>query len=98
MEVNDAFCVLVGHPRAALIGLPRQWITHPDDVAEDDASMRRLLEGTSRSFNREKRFQHADGHPVWASISVALIRDGEDRPHHFIIQAQDITERRDTTR
>jgi diguanylate cyclase (GGDEF)-like protein/PAS domain S-box-containing protein len=94
IEVNDAFCAIVGHPRDALICLTGQAITHPDDLAEDDAAARRLLTGEARSFNREKRFLHADGHPVWTSINVALIRDAEDRPHHFITQAQDITERR----
>jgi diguanylate cyclase (GGDEF)-like protein/PAS domain S-box-containing protein len=93
-EVNDAFCSIVGHPRAALVCLTSQSITHPDDLAEDNASARRLLDGTARSFTREKRFLHADGHPVWTSISVALIRDAEDCPHHFITQAQDVTERR----
>ena len=93
MEVNDAFCEIVGYPRSTLIGQPRQSITHPDDVAEDEASIRRLLAGPARSFSREERFLHATGQPVWASISVALVRDDEDRPHHFIIQAQDITER-----
>ena len=93
IEVNDAFCVIVGRPRAALIGRLRESITHPDDVAADKASIRRLLSGTAPSFTHEKRFLHAAGHPVWASISVALIRDATDRPHHFIIQAQDITER-----
>jgi diguanylate cyclase (GGDEF)-like protein/PAS domain S-box-containing protein len=94
IEVNDAFCAIVGHSRDALICLTGQAITHPDDRAEDDAAARRLLTGKARSFTREKRFLHADGHPVWTSINVALIRDAEDRPHHFITQAQDITERR----
>jgi diguanylate cyclase (GGDEF)-like protein/PAS domain S-box-containing protein len=93
IEVNDAFCAIVGRPRAALIGLARQSITHPDDLAEEEASVRRLLAGDRRSFNREQRLLHAAGHPVWTSINVALIRDAEDRPHHFVTQAQDITER-----
>ena len=45
IEVNDAFCAIVGHPRDALIGLTGQSITHPDDLAEDDAAARRLLAG-----------------------------------------------------
>ena len=52
IEVNDAFCAIVGHPREALIGLPRQSITHPDDVAEDEAvdspAARRRRRGHSR--------------------------------------------------
>ena len=94
MGVNDAFCAIVGHSRAALIGLPRQSITHPDDLAGDDQSVRELLAGKSKSFAREKRFLHAAGHAVWTAISVTVIRDGHGRPTHFITQAQDITERR----
>ena len=94
LQINDAFCAIVGYPREALVGLPRQSITHPDDVAQDDQATLDLLTGKANTFVSEERYIHATGYPVWTSISVALIRDAEDRPHHFIIQAQDITDRR----
>jgi len=94
LQVNDAFCSIVGHSRAALIGRSSQSITQPDELDADEQAVRGLLAGESRSFTREKRFLHAVGHPVWTSISVTLLRDADGRPDHFIEQAQDITERR----
>ena len=94
LEVNDAFCAILGHPRETLIGLARQSVTHPDDLAADEQAIGRLLAGEARSFTLERRFLHAAGHPVWTSLSVTLLNDAEGRPHHFITQVQDITERR----
>jgi diguanylate cyclase (GGDEF)-like protein/PAS domain S-box-containing protein len=94
LRVNDAFCAIVGRSRATLIGVPGESITHSGDLAADERATRRLLAGESRSFNREKRFLHAAGHAVWASINVTLLRDADGRPDHFITQTQDITERR----
>jgi diguanylate cyclase (GGDEF)-like protein/PAS domain S-box-containing protein len=85
---------LLGHSRATLLGLSRHAITHHDDLAQDDEAVRELLAGGTRSFMREKRFLHAGGRPVWTALNVTLIRDADGRPHHFITQAQDITERR----
>jgi diguanylate cyclase (GGDEF)-like protein/PAS domain S-box-containing protein len=94
LRVNDAFCAIVGHSRDVLVGLSRERITHPDDLAGDAESLQALLDGTQPSYTREKRYLHAAGHPVWAGIGVTLVRDGDGRPLHFIGQAQDITERR----
>ena len=93
-SVNDAFCVIVGHPRETLVGISREAITHPDDVAADTEGLRSLLAGEVKTYTRDKRYIHAAGHTVWASISVTLIRDADGRPLHVIAQAQDITERR----
>jgi diguanylate cyclase (GGDEF)-like protein/PAS domain S-box-containing protein len=94
LQVNDAFCAIVGHPRDALIGRSGQSITHPDDLAADEQAVGGLLAGESRSFTREKQFVHAAGHLVWTSVNVTLLKDADGRPDHFIAQAQDITERR----
>jgi diguanylate cyclase (GGDEF)-like protein/PAS domain S-box-containing protein len=94
LQVNDAFCTLLGHSRTTLLGLSRQAITHPDDLAADQETAQRLLAGEARSVRREKRFLHATGSVVWTSLNVTLVRDAEGRPDHFIAQVQDITERR----
>ena len=94
VQVNDAFCAIVGYPHDELVGLLRGRITHPDDLAPDAESLRALLAGEMNSYTRNKRYIHAAGHSVWASIGVTLIRDADGQPMHFIGQAQDITERR----
>ncbi len=93
-RVNDAFCKIVGYTHEQLVGLLRESITHPEDVAADAAGIRSLLAGEATSRMLEKRYLHASGHVVWAAINVTLIRDTDDRPRHFISQVQDITQRR----
>jgi PAS domain S-box-containing protein len=96
LQVNDAFCAMLGRSRESLLGLSRQAITHPEDLADDEEAVGELFEhgAGARSFSRENRLIHADGNPVWVSINVTLIRDAKDRPDHFITQVQDTTERK----
>jgi PAS domain S-box-containing protein len=91
-RVNDAFCAIVGYSREQLTGLSSESITHADDLAAHRAKLRALLAGGSASDTWEKRYLHASGNTVWASISIALINDA-GRPLHFIAQVEDITER-----
>jgi diguanylate cyclase (GGDEF)-like protein/PAS domain S-box-containing protein len=93
-RVNDAFSAIVGYTDEQLAGLSRASITHPDDVAADAAAVRSLLADEAISHMCEKRYLHAYGHAVWATINLTLIRDCGGRPLHFIAQVQDITERR----
>ena len=39
-----------------------------------------------------KRYLHSDGHYVWADLSVALVRDGQGKPLHFVSHVADLTE------
>jgi diguanylate cyclase (GGDEF)-like protein/PAS domain S-box-containing protein len=94
VRVNDAFCSFVGHPRDDLLGLPRERITHSEDVAGDADALRSLLAGESRSHTREQRYVHAAGHVVWASVSVTLVRGDEGEPQYLIGHAHDLTEQR----
>jgi PAS domain S-box-containing protein len=93
-RVNDAFCSIIGLSRERLTAGTRHDITHPDDVAGDEARLRSMLAGETTSAAWEKRYAHASGRTVWASISVALLREPDGRPLHFIAQVEDITERR----
>jgi len=92
--VNDAFCAIVGYSHERLSRLPRENITHPDDVAADAAAVMSLLANETTSHSCEKRYLHASGHTVWAAINLTLIRDAAGQPLHFIAQVQDITGRR----
>ncbi len=48
-EANDALCVLLGLPRAQLLGLPVRDLKHPSDEGPSDLALSDLLRGTSES-------------------------------------------------
>ena len=50
--------------------------------------------GESDGYRIEKRYCHADGHDVWASVNVSCVRDHEGSPLYFIGQVEDVTESR----
>ena len=95
LRVNQALSEIVGYPPDELVTKTFQEITHPDDLDTDLNYVRQLLAGTIRTYTLEKRYLHADGHVVWVSLSVALVRD-DGVPLYFIVQVQDITDRRRT--
>lgn len=94
LRVNGALCTTLGLGREALLATTFQELTHPDDLAADLELLRGCLRGKLDGYDIEKRYIRPDGEEVWAHLNVALARDGNGRPSHFVAQVLDITERR----
>src|ERR687898_425973 len=95
LQVNHSLCGILGYSERELQALTWQEITYPDDLAASSAYARRIVEGEFPKYHLDKRFLHADGHTVWASLSVSLVRDSEGEPLYFVSQIQDATERKE---
>lgn len=91
LQANDAFCKMVGYSEAELITLNFADITHPDERQRDLHQAQRILTGEIDRCDVEKRYLHKNGDIVWARVSAALVRDGENNPLYFLSIIQDIT-------
>ena len=94
LEVNDAFCKMLGCTESELLGKTFQDVTLPEDRPVGGELVRRVLSGEMATFHFEKRYLHKDGTVVWGLASSMLIRDSQNQPLHFVTQIQDITERK----
>ena len=91
--VNQALCDLVGYSEPELLALKFHDVTHRDDLPTQLALMEEVLAGRRTGYQLDKRYVHADGHLIWVSISVSLVRDESGEPLHLVTQILDITER-----
>jgi len=91
MQVNRAYCELLGYTEAELIGVPTQIVTHPDDWPADLARMRHLLACAGEVAQTRKRYIRRNGDIVWTRLTASVISDAAGRPAYFMGQVQDIT-------
>ncbi len=94
MEVNQAFCDMLGYSRDELSHLNWQEITHPEDVELTQQMIDLLLSGEKDTVRFTKRFLHKNGSIVWADLGTALRRDLDKQPLYLVTSVNDITERR----
>ena len=94
VRANGAFARMFGYSPAEVLTLSMADITHPEDLAESLDQRRRLLAGEVPYFQVEKRYRHRDGRVLWGLTNVSLVRDARGRPHQYVGQVQDITERK----
>ena len=94
LEINRAFCELVGYSADEMTSLGFQQITHPDDLARDLENVERTLAGDFDSYQMEKRYIRSDGSEVWVMLSVTLVRGSDGAPLNFVAHAQDIDARK----
>ena len=94
VQVNFAFCEILGYTKEELLARDFKTITHRYDLGIALANMRRLLAGEFTTCQQENRHLHKLGHEVLVLTSLSIVRDGEHKPQYFIAQIKDITERK----
>ena len=90
IDVNKAFCDIVGYPKEALKNLSFGAITHPDDINVSLENIQKLRDGRINSYRIEKRYFHRDGHVVWAQVDTSPQRGLSGEPQCLICQIEDI--------
>lgn len=94
IEENAAVSRIVGYDKSALCGMRIGDVLHPADLGLGMDQFKRLVDGGEGVNQTELRFCHQDGHPVPVLLTCTLLRDDAGAPRHFIVQVQDITERK----
>jgi PAS domain S-box-containing protein len=94
LQVNDAFCNILGFTREELAEIDSYAITHPEDRERYVAFSRQMLAGEINDYVIEKRCLKKDGSVVWVRKSVSLTRDAEGEPSDIITLTEDITVRK----
>jgi diguanylate cyclase (GGDEF)-like protein/PAS domain S-box-containing protein len=94
LDVNKAMCELTGYDRERLLGMTYQSLTHPGDADRDVVRARRLVNGTIERHLGEKRYIHASGRVIEASVGASLIRDESGQPLHIIAHIEDVSDRK----
>src|SRR5262245_40106470 len=94
VRVNRVLCEIVGYTSAELTGLTFQAITHPDDLDADLAVAGQLARGEIPRYQFGKRYIRKDGTIVDIQLSASILRTREGAPLYYIVQIEDITERK----
>lgn len=92
IQVNHAFCAMLGYSAEELKLRHWQEITHPDDIDLQVKENAQLLSGDQQSVRYTKRYTHKHGHTIWCNVSTALRRDTAGQPLYFMTSVLDITE------
>jgi PAS domain S-box-containing protein len=94
IQFNDRLCEIVGYERAELEHKKWADITHPEDIENNIVDMKQILSGEINRFTTEKRYVKKSGEIVFASISVAGVRNINGDVDHTIAIVEDITQRK----
>jgi PAS domain S-box-containing protein len=94
LEVNPTFCRMTGYSRDELLTRDFQSITAAQDIDKNLEQLQPLLQGSTPSLQLEKRYVRKDGGSFWVRLNISLIRDDQAQPVIFIVQIEDIDERK----
>jgi PAS domain S-box-containing protein len=94
INVNKAFCEMLGYEPRELKKINWADISHPDDVDLTNEALGLILSGEKDSARFIKRYIHKNGSVVWADVGTSLRRDQQGKPLYFMTAANDITERK----
>lgn len=96
IQVNSAYCQLLGYTEAQLTNLNFTQITHPADLKENLRNFQRLCRQEITHYQMENRYIHQQGHIIWVNLSVALIFDHDSKIRYILGMVENITERKKT--
>ncbi|HUP17904.1 MAG TPA: PAS domain S-box protein [Acidimicrobiia bacterium] len=94
ISVNRAMADFFGYSIEQLVGMTRQDLTHPDEVAADMALFDRLVAGELLTYEIEKHYARADGTVMWGMLRISVIGDLQDHSGLGLAHIVDVTARK----
>lgn len=93
-RTNPAFQQMLGYSAEELEGMAFARLTHADDSPANLQLQWDLQEGLRDAYHTEKRYCCSDGSPLWADLTMSLVRDSAGKPQFTIAVVEDITQSR----
>ena len=94
LQVNKAFCEMLGYHQQELISRSLSAITHPDDVGKDGLLAAQALAGTITSYKVEKRYLRKNGETLWADLTATMLRNQDRQAICGLMMLENIIERK----
>jgi PAS domain S-box-containing protein len=94
VRANKALCGMLGYSLDELTRLSLGELAHPDDVESTVRMARQVFNGESVDLHVPRRLSMKNKQPVWADLTVTVIRDSEGHPQYGLGMVEDITERK----
>jgi PAS domain S-box-containing protein len=94
LQVNPAFCHLVGYAQDELLSMRMSDIIHPSDRERTSRFLEEINAGRRQLIDAEKRFVRQDGLVVWGHTTAVWLFDINGRPVQSVVLVQDITSRK----
>ena len=92
LQVNAAYCKMLGYTSDELLVMRFAELTHPDDLTLNLKLRDELLAGQRESFVMEKRYLKKNGDIVWTRHSVSATHTDGGAIATLMVVAEDITE------
>jgi PAS domain S-box-containing protein len=94
LQVNKAFCEMLGYAEEELTERSLSVITHPDDVGKDALLATQMLKGAITSYKVEKRYLRKNHETLWADLTSTILRGQDGQAIYGLIMLENIIERK----
>lgn len=91
LKVNNSLCDMLAYNRNEIFNMDIKNIIYRDDLNVHQGKYNELITGKLNQYQVEQRFFKKNGELIWTQISVSLIKNQQNKPHHLIWQFADIT-------
>lgn len=95
IEVNSAFCTMLGHKADDLVGRRFGEFTYDEDLEANLGYLNMVRNGQLSSYRMDKRYRRANGELFWADLVARAHLDAEGRPVRLVSAIVDITARKE---
>ncbi|VVC76967.1 Phytochrome-like protein cph2 [Aquicella siphonis] len=96
LRVNKAFCDLLGYEQDDVHAMNFYYLVNQNELNNLQINMQHLMDDTLSVYQGELECYKKNGETVWIKATLALIRDYDENPKYYILQAENITQQKNS--